>query len=158
MGDDEPAWCMVYPLVGDAPLPNNDLPDDIKQIYLEARAITAQSPRSSAALLRLVVDKLCDHLGVEGGNLNQKIGNLVSLGLPSKLQKAFDAVRITGNHAVHPGQIDVDNTQTAKSLFELVNVIASHMITEEKKIDAIYESLPDNSRKQIQERGEKDVK
>ena len=128
---------MVYPLVGDAPLPNEDLPEDIKKDYLEARAILAQSPRGGAALLRLAIDKLCNHLQTEGGNLNDKIKNLVIKGLPEKVQKALDIVRVTGNNAVHPGQIDVDNIDTAKALFELVNIIANHMISENKQIDSI---------------------
>jgi len=146
------AWQMVYPLVGDAPLPNNDLPDDIKQIYLEARAIIAQSPRGSAALLRLAIDKLCDYLKTGGNNLNEKIKKLATKGLPEKIQKALDVVRVTGNNAVHPGQIDIDNVETAKELFELVNVIASHMISEDKQIATIYDKLPKSAKNQISKR------
>jgi len=145
----------IYPFDSDAPLPNEDLPESIKKDYMEAREIANWSPRAAAALLRLVIEKLCDHLGAKGENLNQKIGDLVGRGLPPKLQKAFDTVRVTGNNAIHPGQIDVDNMQTVKSLFDLVNVIANHMITEVKKIDSIFESLPHEVHRQIQERDKK---
>jgi hypothetical protein len=146
---------MVYPLVGDAPLPNEDLPNEIKEDYLEARTILAQSPRGAAALLRLAIDKLCDHLKAGGDNLNQKVKNLVAKGLPEKVQKALDIVRVTGNNAVHPGQIDVDNIDTAKALFELVNIIANHMISENKQIDSIYDKLPDSVKKEISKRDNK---
>lgn len=149
------AWQMVFPLVGDAPLPNNDLPEEIIKDYLEARSILAQSPRGAAALLRLAIDKLCNYLKSDGDNLNQKIKNLVTKGLPEKVQKALDIVRVTGNNAVHPGQIDVDNIEAANALFELVNIIANHMISENKQIDSIYEKLPDSAKNQINKRDKK---
>jgi hypothetical protein len=146
---------MVYPLVGDAPLPHEDLPKEIKEDYLEARTILAQSPRGAAALLRLVIDKLCDHLKAGGDNLNEKIKNLVTKGLPEKVQKALDIVRVTGNNAVHPGQIDVDDIDTAKALFDLVNIIVNHMISENKQIESLYDKLPDPDKKQITKRDKK---
>jgi hypothetical protein len=148
----EEHWQLIYPAVGDAPRPNPDLPDDIKKDYLEARAILAKSPRGASALLRLAIDKLCDYLGAKGEKLNNKIGSLVGNGLPKNLQKAFDIVRITGNHAIHPGQIDVDNIESAKALFELVNIITNHMISENKQIDGIYDMLPGHSKKGIEKR------
>lgn len=152
----EPSWQLIYPSTGDAPLPNPDLPDDIQNIYFEARAILAQSPRATAALLRLAIDKLCDHLGAEEKKLNKKIGELVDKGLPSKLQKAFDSLRVTGNHAVHPGQIDVDDIDTAKALFGLVNIITQHMVSEGKQIDDIYDKLPESAKNQISKRDGKE--
>jgi hypothetical protein len=93
-------------------LPHPDLPDDIKEDYEEARSIVSRSPRSVAALLRLAVDKLLDWI-IEEKNLlegnkkdiNAKIKLLVENGLRPELQKAFDSVRIVGNHSVHPGQL-----------------------------------------------------
>ena len=149
------AWQMVYPLTGDAPLPNKDLPEEIKKDYLEARSVLAQSPRGAAALLRLAIYKLCDHLKADGKDLNDKIKNLVKNGLPEKVQKALDIVRVTGNNAVHPGQIDVDDIDTAKALFELVNIIVNHIISENKQIESIYGKLPDSAKEQITKRDNK---
>jgi hypothetical protein len=74
-------------------------------------------------------------------------------GLPSAIQKSLDSVRVIGNDAVHPGKIDLrDDVKTAKALFKLVNIIAEKMITEVREIEEIYESLPDEKRKQIKER------
>jgi hypothetical protein len=60
---------MIYPSEGIAPLPHPDLPDDdhhhddqIKDDYLEARAIVSQSPRGAAELLRLTVEKLVNRI------------------------------------------------------------------------------------------------
>ncbi len=117
---------MVHSISGSAPLPNPDLPADVQEDYDEARAIMGESPRGAAALLRLAIQKLCVHLGEKGTNLNEDIANLVKNenGLPRKVQQALDIVRVIGNNAVHPGQIDLtDDVQTAGKLFGLVNVI-----------------------------------
>jgi len=134
---------MIFPNTGGAEPPNPDLPDDIKSDYEEARSILAASPRGSAALLRLAIQKLCFHLGQPGKNINNDIAALVSAGLPPRVQEALDSVRVIGNEAVHPGTIDLrDNRAVAGALFKLVNFIATKLITEPNEISSIYGSLP----------------
>jgi hypothetical protein len=141
---------MIIPSTGSAPLPNPDLPEPLKTDYNEARSICGPSPRGAAALLRLVVQKLCKYLGQSGVDLNADIANLVSKGLSPKIQKALDVVRVIGNEAVHPGQIDLnDNPAIASQLFALVNLIVEAMITQPRAVDKIYDSLPESKRKAI---------
>lgn len=143
---------MIYPEVT-VEQANSDLPEDVAIDYAEASSVLQKSPRSAAALLRLAVQKLCIALGEKGRDLNTDIGNLVKKGLPTKVQQALDVVRVIGNNAVHPGQLDLrDDPETATSLFRLINLIAEKMITEPREIDAVYAKLPDGSRKQIEER------
>jgi len=144
---------MVYPDFQGVQTPNQDLGEDIQADYQEAASILQKSPRGSAALLRLAIQKLCGELGEEGKNINTDIKNLVAKGLPSAVQKSLDVVRVIGNDAVHPGQIDLrDDVETAKALFKLVNLIAEKMITEPKEVEEIYESLPEDKKQQIEER------
>lgn len=148
---------LIFPLSGTAPLPNSDMPNDIKEDYEEARNILSISPRGSAALLRLVIQKMCKYLGESGENLNSDIGELVKKGLPVKLQQALDSLRVIGNNAVHPGQIDLkDDIETAHKLFVFVNVIVDNQITQPKIIDEFYTSkIPENLRQAINKRDSK---
>lgn len=145
---------MLYPLVSTAPSPNPDLPELIQVDFQEARQIVIHSPRGAAALLRLSIQKLSKHLGEKGKNINNDIASLVKKGLPVKVQKALDTVRVVGNNAVHPGQLDLkDDTETASSLFSLVNIICDVMITQPKEVDKLYDELvPPEQKVAIEER------
>jgi len=143
---------MVYPNRGNAPVPNPDMPEDVKKDYEEAASIYTQSPRGAAALLRLAIQKLCVELGGKGKNINEDIKTLVKNGLPGKVQQSLDIVRVTGNHAVHPGQIDTDDPEVAGKLFVLLNVITEYMISMPKKIDDMYSELPENDKDHIEKR------
>lgn len=144
---------MIYPATVTAPLPNPDLPDNIKTDFEEARQIANLSPKGAAAILRLTIQKLCVHLGEPGKDLNKDIGSLVKKGLSDRVQKALDVVRVIGNESVHPGQIDLnDNPATTSKLFELVNIIADKMITEPKEIDELFDGLPEGKKEAILKR------
>lgn len=133
--------------------PNDDLSDDIKLDFVEAAKILQISPRGAAALLRLCIQKICKILGEPGKNLNADIASLVRKGMDDTIQKALDVVRVIGNEAVHPGQIDLrDDRETAGALFSLVNVIAETMITRPKRIKDIFSNLPQSKRDDIQRR------
>lgn len=143
---------MVYPSHGNAPIPNPDMPEDVKEDYEEAATICTQSPRGAAALLRLAIQKLCVDLGGKGKNINEDIKEFVKKGLPEKVQKSLDIVRVVGNNAVHPGQIEIDKPEVAGKLFELVNLITDYMISMPKKVDATYSELPDAAKNAIDQR------
>lgn len=112
---------LVYPTKGEAPPANPDMSPNIRRDYEEASAILDHSPRGAAALLRLSIQKLCIELGQPGKNINDDIKALVEAGLSQRVQMALDALRVIGNNAVHPGQIDLwDDRATAESLFRLL--------------------------------------
>lgn len=134
---------MVAPSLGGIELPNSDLAEDIRAGYLEAASVVQQSPRAASALLRLCVQKLTKQLGLPGKNINDDIATLVTRGLNPDIQQALDTVRVIGNNAVHPLEIDMkDNRQIANALFALVNFIADQMITFPAKRAAMFAALP----------------
>ena len=139
---------MLYPDFGSAPLPAEDMPEDVKKDYEEAARIFIKSPRGAAALLRLGLQKLCIHLGEEGKNINTDIRSLVKKEvLSGQVVKVADTLRITGNNAVHPGQIvDEDFDKVAAKMFDLINFIVKKAITEPKELDELYQLMPENAR------------
>ena len=101
---------LIHPQINGSPPPHLDMPDDVRETYVEARRIVALSPRSAAALLRVSIEKLVyDILGSQKGkDLNESIGILVEV-LHVDIQQSLDYLRVTGNNAVHPlGVIDVE--------------------------------------------------
>ena len=148
---------LIWPSSSIAPMPNPDMPDDVKEDYMEAREVVRISPRAAAALLRLAVERYLPHLGEnKAKSINQGIANLVKKGLHEKVQMSLDAVRVFGNHAVHPGQIDLkDDEGTALALFELLNIITTQMVTNPKTVDAAYLKIPEHLRQAIEKRDAK---
>ncbi len=144
---------IIYPISSNAPLPSEDMPEDIKSDFGEARNIVNSSPRAACALLRLALQNLMPHLEEKGKNLNDDIGSLVKKGLPVKIQKALDSVRVVGNNAVHPGEIDLkDDMETAISLFGLLNMIVEVIITQPRKVEEIFNKLPEDAKEAIRKR------
>jgi hypothetical protein len=144
---------LLFPPTRTGPPPNSDLPQDILRDYEEASTVLDLSPRAAAALLRLVIEKLCERVGAKGDDINARIAWLVAHGLPEKLQQALDAVRVIGNEAVHPGQLDLrDDRDTASELFDLVNIIADEMISRPNRVKAVYDKIPQSKRAAIDKR------
>lgn len=122
------------------------MPDDVVADYNEAREILAVSPRSAAALLRLALQRLMPHLGVDTGSLNTDIGELVKQGLPVQIQQALDTLRVIGNNAVHPGELDLDDSSAALALFDLLNFVVEDRITRPKTVSELFAGLPEGAR------------
>lgn len=146
---------MIYP-IGRGPLPNPDMPPEIQYDFLEARTIIDLSPRGSAALLRLALQKLMPHFGEKGNNINDDIKILVTKGLDIQIQEAMDALRVVGGESVHPGTLDMkDDTSTALALSELTNIIIHEMISKRKEIKRVYDILPKEKLDAIKKRDKK---
>lgn len=147
---------LLFPNTRTGVEPNEDLDDDIKQDFNEAREILDLSPRGAAALLRLAVQKLCKQLGEGGRNIDDDIASLVGKGLNPIIQKALDVVRVVGNEAVHPGTLDLrDDRDTAVQLLQLINSITDQMISHPKKVESLYDKLPEAKRAGIDTRNAK---
>jgi len=144
----------IYPARGSAPPAAEDMPGDVRTVYEEAAAVSAASPRAAAALLRTAVEVLVmQELGGEG-KLFDAIGKLVrDEKIKPIVARALDIVRVTGNDAVHPGQIrDDDGQDMAADLFELVNLVVESAITEQRKLDGMFANLPERVRSAIAQR------
>ena len=157
--DDVTIWegeKMIFPSNSNAPLPNSDMPKQIKEDYHEARDLVTRSPRSACVLLRLCVEQICNEKMPGRDDLNEKIRKMVEQGLDSRIEKAMDSVRVIGGQAVHPLEMDLkDDTHTATALFRIVNHISEWAYTREREIDSIYDGLPDSKKNAIGKRDRK---
>lgn len=144
---------LVSPNFSSIPPNNEDMPELVARLYREAASIVELSPRGAAAILRLALEHLCSELGDPKKKINENIAGFVSDGLDRRTQQALDALRVIGNNAVHPGQIDIsDDRETAVSLFALLNLIVEKMLSEKKRIDALYTLLPEAALEAIEKR------
>jgi hypothetical protein len=133
--------------------PHPDIPANVKDDFIESSEIVTKSPRGSAALSRLIVQKLMADLGESGKDLNADIAALVKKGLEPEIQMALDIVRVTGNNAVHPGQIDLtDDPGIAIALLQLINLVVERRISTQKRIEEMFSNLPPGTLEQIAKR------
>ncbi len=141
---------IIYPKQIQVSQPNTDLSTEIQKDYLEAANVLRESPRSAAAILRLALQKLCQQLGEKGENINDDIASLVKKGLNPAIQKSLDSLRITGNNALHPGELDLtEDVERVLQLFKLLNFIAEKMLTEPKEINSFYDQLPEGAKEAV---------
>jgi hypothetical protein len=138
---------LIYPISSTAPLPLGDMPEEIRNDFLEARNIVDVSPRSAAALLRLTLQKLMWHFGERGEAIEESLEGLKKKGLDVKFQRALESVRVTGDNAVPPGQIDSgDDVEVAMTLFNLLNLIVDALITQPRRVNEMLERLPQSKK------------
>lgn len=99
-------------------------------------------------------------MGEEGKNINADIRSLVEKGkLTGVAIKVADTLRITGNNAVHPGQIsDTDFDRVAGKMFDLINSIVKETITRPKEWNELYQLMPENARNAAEAQDKKNSK
>ena len=145
---------IVHPRKTSVDPPNSDLNNEIKALYQEAAIIYGDSPKGTAAILRLALQKLLVQIGKNGKDINSDIKELVASGLSVKVQQSLDLLRVIGNNAVHPGQINLDDDEgIALKLFQVLNFIANELITKPKEIESLFNDVvPDTTKEHIKQR------
>lgn len=146
---------LIFPLGSTtAPPPSPDMPDLVRKDYEEARKVVAISPRAAGALLRLGLQRLCEEILDKKGNIDGLIEQLrEEERISTRVYKLMHTVRVIGNDAVHPGEMNLDeDAAIVSSLFDLVNFIVNDQITRPKEEDDLFKSLPANKRKAIEGR------
>lgn len=123
------------------------MPENVKEIYEEASLVLGDSPRAACALLRLALQELMKYLKeniqiyseLKLGNIKNDIEEIINIGnfyqdQKEMLEKAMNSVRLIGNRASHPSELDInDNPEIANILFEMINFIVGEIITKPKE-------------------------
>ena len=149
---------VIYPAVLIGEPPSSYMPEDIRDLYDEARSIAQKSPRGASALLRLALQLLCEHLAPGARDINGQIAQMVRDGLSRELQEACDVIRHAGNECVHKKILSInieDNSELAVCLFSLLNRIVEQLIAIPQKTKQMYELIPQSVRSAISKRDKK---
>lgn len=149
---------LLYPASIPVPQPHKDMPSEVSELYNESAQVLFISPRAAAALLRLALQKLLEKTGGKGKNINSDIEFLVRSGkVTTNTQRALDVLRVLGNNAVHPGEINLnEDPEHVKAMFAFMNYVVDGLISQEKQINKLFESLPDRQRNSIKKRDKKE--
>ena len=135
---------VIFPKAIDAPAPSPDMPDIVLTDYNEAASILFASPRGAAALLRLAVQKLLPLIGATNPTIDGGIAELVEKRrITNDVKEALDGVRICGNEAVHPGELNLDDdVKTVTALFSLINYIVEVTLTADQRLASVKAKIP----------------
>lgn len=134
---------------------HDDMPASVHAMYTEAAEIADASPRGAAALLRVALELLTHELGCDPSKkINDKIGQLVGIGVSPEVIKALDILRVTGNNAAHTAGTLLldDDRETAAALFQIINYIVEQTIAHKKRLEEMHDRLPDGIKRQIEQR------
>ena len=150
---------MILPRNMTVPEPSEDLPQKIKEIYIEAGKVVVDSPRAAGALMRLALEKLLKEINKNELKLNENVNKLIGTGIPEQLAKALTILRVNGNDIMHTGEIKIlEKKDDVLYLFDLFNMIVEELITRPKKINESYSKIPESIRKQIEKDTSKNMK
>jgi Domain of unknown function (DUF4145) len=144
---------IIYPsTVSTAPAMSPDMPAELQREYEEAAGVAPVSPRAAAALLRMCVEGLCKTISGKD-RFEDAIDELQKKGLPPEIQLAMDVIRQSGNEVMHAGRLyGEDDQQTVSILFRLANSIVTWAITEKRQMLELYEQIPEEKRKALEQR------
>ena len=147
---------LVYPVQIIVEDPNDDMPDEVKELYIESAQVLPTSPRAAAVLLRFGLQILLGAVGGGGKNINNNIKKIVESGVDRETQRALDILRVFGNSGAHPEEIKLDeNPDLVYEMYELMNIVTDRLITRKNKIDELYDILPEKKKDYIKSRDSK---
>lgn len=137
--------------------PCEDMPESIKEVFVEAQRVTYLSPRSACTLLRVCLERLCDTVAelkkIDGYKRDAWLWQKIeALKLQPEVKEIFDAVKDVGNSGSHgnnkaaeidftsPDSIEVA-LQTAEVINALVHILISPLMYA-KKVSRNFRQKP----------------
>lgn len=96
---------MIYPPYEGRGTDLTNVPDNLKEDYIEACKVLQLSPKASATLSRRCLQGILRDQGIVKRSLSQEIDEVIENGgLPDQLKDIVDAVRNVGNFSAHPSK------------------------------------------------------
>jgi len=130
-------------------IPAEDMPQDAKEVFNEAQAIIALSPRAACALLRVCLERIVDWYGenehVEGFKKSDKLYKKIeTIGISPAFQRICKACRIAGNEHAHSGEIDLsgeDSFEIAEAMSRMINSLVNTWIAPIRESEEVLRKL-----------------
>jgi hypothetical protein len=145
---------MIYPLVGEAPPPHEEMPPQICKLYEEARGVLPASPRASAALLRVALEGLLEEAGYRQERLADRLEKAREDGkLSADTYKLAEVLRYAGNAAAHyePWKIDPsqgeEDREMVRNLFAFVNEVTEELVAKPRRLEEMARKINEKVRK-----------
>ena len=145
---------LAFPVKAISILPNDEMPEAIKELFLEAAMVSTVSTRAGAALARLTLESLLKYVDPKAPskmNLEGRISRM-SPELSSTTRKMLEVVRHVGNESAHSLSLDENSVLLVLSdrgleftpvIFGAINQIVDELIAKPKLAEVLYEALPD---------------
>ena len=109
------------------PCPHPEMPDDVKEIYLEAKSVFLQSSMAARTLLQLATELLLLELGYDETNIHEMIVCCEKQDMPEELKTGFDSLRFYRHKGtIHIEKIhfnQIENKEKVRAFFDLLNII-----------------------------------
>jgi hypothetical protein len=148
---------MVYPHHRLGSAPHEDMPSDIRSIYIEAATAATVSRRAGAALARAMVERLIKHIDPDAPR-NAKLDKRIDRIHPrvsTSLSEMLEVVRHVGNKLLHAdtseqlGELivmaldDTEGPQLVELLLTTANDLVDELITKPRITAELREHLPE---------------
>jgi len=146
---------MIYPRVGEAPPPHEEMPPQIRKLYEEARGVLPASPRASAALLRVALEGLLEEAGYRQERLADRLEKAREDGkLSADTYKLAETLRYAGNAAAHyePWKIDPSQGEEDREMvyhfFVFVNEVTEELVAKPRRLREMVRKINEKVRKE----------
>lgn len=144
--------------------PHEDMPEEAKNLYLEASQVYGVSRRAAAALLRAATESLLKHLTldieeVRGGNLNDRIAFLAGRQTTPDVLRGLTLIRTLGNNTLHTGSnneqnvldfLTEENGEIIQMLSGVLNMLVITLIAGPQRMEEMYNNLSAGVRERVE--------
>ena len=144
---------LTYPVQSPAPLPSEDMPPAVRELYEEASAVAAVSKRAGAALARATLERLLKALDRDAPK-KSRLDDYIARVIPNvnvATGKLLTLIRHVGNKSLHVEEIpddaivlllNDDDAQLLGVIFQTINDVVDELITRPKQVALLYDAVP----------------
>jgi hypothetical protein len=157
---------LIYPAnAKSGPAPAVDMPDLVRELFEEARAVTPLSRRAGAALARAALERLLRDLDPDaprGTKLDGFIARLRTR-VSTPLLKLLTPLRHIGNQSLHVADapdglvalyLNSADDELVDLIFAAINSLVDELITRPRVVSELYDQLPPGVREAAERRAE----